>query len=269
MDKITKSMYGIRYFDETAQNDTVIHRLNPLVKLLVSFFYILTSVSFGKYEIVSMIPMAIYPSIVFNLGDIKFLPVLKRSLLVMPLILFVGIFNPILDRETVVIFENVVVSRGVLSYISLIIKSTLSVICGMLLIATTSVDDLAKALGSLHVPKIFIMIFLLTYRYTYVLIEEFSNISTSYFLRAPGQKGIHHNLWGPLLGQLLMRTYDRAQSIYSAMCLRGYRGEYYKVKNTLHINDYVYLILWILFLFMSRFNNVPVVLGNIMTGAFL
>ncbi len=268
MNRITKSMYGIRYFDETAQNDTMIHKLNPLVKLLVSFVYILTAVSFGKYEIVSMIPLAIYPAIVFNLGDIKILPVLKSSLLVMPLILFVGISNPMLDRETVVIFENVVVSRGILSYISLIIKCTLSVICGMLLIATTSVDDLAKALGSMHVPKIFIMTFLLTYRYIYVLIEEFSNISTSYFLRAPGQKGIHYKLWGPLLGQLLMRTYDRAQSIYSAMSLRGYRGKYYTVKNILHINDYLYLILWIVFLFMVRFNNVPVMLGNIMTGAF-
>jgi cobalt/nickel transport system permease protein len=268
MDKISKSMYGIRYMDEAAQNDTVIHRLNPLVKLLVSFIYILTAVSFNKYEIVSMIPMVIYPSIVFNLGDIKFMPILKRSMVVLPLILFVGISNPILDRETVIIFENVIVSRGILSYISLIIKSTLSVICGMLLIATTSIDDIAKALGSIHVPKIFIIIFLLTYRYIYVLIDEFSNISTSYFLRAPGQKGLHHNLWGPLLGQLLMRTYERAQSIYNAMCLRGYSGEYYTSKNILHLNDYVYLILWIIFLFLVRFYNVPVMIGNIMTGAF-
>lgn len=268
MNKITKSMYGLRYFDEIAQNDTVIHKLNPLVKLLASFFYILTAVSFNKYEIVALIPLAIYPSIVFNLGDIKVMPVLKRSLLVLPLIMLVGISNPILDKEAVVIFENMIVSRGILSYISLIIKSTLSVMCGMLVIATTSVDDIAKALGSLHVPKIFIMVFLLTYRYTYVLIEEFSTISTSYFLRAPGQKGIHHNLWGPLLGQLLMRTYDRAQSIYSAMCLRGYQGEYYTAKNIFRINDYVYLILCVVFLLLVRFYNVPVILGNIMTGAF-
>lgn len=268
MTKITKSMYGIRYFDETAQKNTVIHRLNPSVKLLVSLFYILTVVSFGKYEIMSMIPMTIYPVLVFNLGDIEFLPVFKRTILVLPVILLLGISNPILDKETAVIFGHVIVSRGLLSYISLILKSTLSVMCGMLLIATTSVDDLARALGSMHVPKIFIMIFLLTYRYTYVLIEEFSNISTSYSLRAPGQKGINHKLWGTLLGQLLMRTYDRAQSIYSAMCLRGYRGEYYKGENIIHIKDYAYLILWIVFLVLVRFNNVPLIIGSIMTGAF-
>lgn len=268
MIKITESMQGIRYFDEAAQKNSVIHVLNPLVKLLVSLFYIIIAVSFGKYEIVSMIPMVLYPVLVFNLGNIEFLPVFKRSMLVLPFILLIGISNPILDKEAAVIFGNVIVSRGVLSYISLIIKSTLSVMCGMLLIATTSVDDIARALGSMGVPKVFIMTFLLTYRYTYVMIEEFSNISTSYFLRAPGQKGIHHKLWGPLLGQLLMRTYDRAQSIYSAMCMRGYSGEYYTAENILHINDCVYLILWTVFLFLIRIYNVPVILGSIMTGAF-
>lgn len=268
MTRITKSMYELRYFDEAAQKDTVIHRLNPVVKLLVSIFYILAVVSFGKYEIMSMIPMVIYPVLVFNLGDLELLPVFKRSLPVLPVILLLGVSNPVLDRETVTIIGDIVVSKGLLSFTSLIIKGTLSVICGMLLIATTSVDDLSKALGSMHVPKIFIMIFLLTYRYTYVLIEEFSNINTSYSLRAPGQKGIHHKLWGPLLGQLLMRTYDRAQAVYSAMSLRGYRGEHHMGENILNLSDYAYLILWIAFFILIRFNNVPVMLGNIMTGAF-
>ncbi|MEL7649176.1 MAG: cobalt ECF transporter T component CbiQ [Sedimentibacter sp.] len=268
MTKITKSMYELRYFDEAAQKDTVIHRLNSLVKLTVSIFYVLAVVSYGKYEIVSMLPMVIYPVLVFNLGDLEFLQVFKRLLPMLPVILLLGVSNPILDRETVTVIGNIVVSRGLLSFISLIIKGTLTVICGMLLIATTSVDDLAKALGRLHVPKIFIIIFLLTYRYTYVLIEEFSNINTSYSLRAPCQKGIHHRLWGPLLGQLLMRTYDRAQAVYSAMSLRGYRGEYHRGENFTELSDYAYLILWIAFFTMVRFNNVPVMLGNIMTGVF-
>ena len=63
---------------------------------------------------------------------------------------------------------------------------------------------------------------LLTYRYIVLLLQEANRISTAYALRAPGQKGIHFRAWGSLLGQLLLRSMDRAQLVYESMLLRGY-----------------------------------------------
>ena len=268
MTKITNSIYEIRYLDEASQKNSVVHRINPLIKLIITIMYIVSTVSYGKYEIGAMIPLVIYPVIIFNMGDIPLIPVLKRSLLVLPIVLGLGIFNPIIDKEPFIAFSNFYISAGWISYISLIMKSMLSVIAAMLLISTTSIDKLSGAMQRLHVPKVLIMIFLMTYRYIYVLMEEFSSIYTAYALRAPGQKGIHHKLWGPLLGQLLMRTYDRAQMIYSAMILRGYSNNYNKVSDPLRFRDFIYLILWIVFILLSRFCNIPVLIGNIFTGAF-
>lgn len=37
-----------------------------------------------------------------------------------------------------------------------------------------------------------------------------------------GEKGIHFRAWGSLLGQLLLRSVDRAHLVYESMMLRGY-----------------------------------------------
>ena len=41
-----------------------------------------------------------------------------------------------------------------------------------------------------------------------------------------GQKGIHISVWGSFLGQLLLRSMDRAQALYESMELRGFCGEF-------------------------------------------
>jgi len=266
MANITDSIYKIRYLDELSQNDSFIHKLHPLVKLIVSLVYIIITVSYGKYEIMGLIPLILYPILLFNLGDIPFFPILKRSLIVLPVVLGLGAFNPILDKEAITIILNVSISGGWISYASLIIKCFLTVLCALLLISTTGIDKLALAMRNLFVPKIFVMQFLLTYRYISVLLEESGSIWTAYSLRAPKQKGIHYKSWGPLLGQLLIRTYDRAQRIYNGMVLRGFNGEFYEGQMTLHAKDYTYLIVWIVFLTLARLYNIPFLLGSIMTG---
>ena len=67
---------------------------------------------------------------------------------------------------------------------------------------------------------------LLIYRYIVLLLQEGIRIATAYALRAPGQKGIQFRAWGSLLGQLLLRSLDRAQLVYESMQLRGFAGAF-------------------------------------------
>lgn len=265
---INNSIYKIRLLDELSQKNSLVHQLNPLVKLIVTIIFIIITVSFGKYEIIGLLPLLVYPIAIFNAGDVPVTPILKRSLIVLPLIIGFGIFNPIFDLKLIYISSDIVIKAGWISFLSLMIKSYLCVICSLLLISTTSIDNISKALLKLHIPKIIVMNFLFSYRYIYVLLEEVSNIWTAYSLRAPMQKGIDYKVWGPLLGQLLIRTFDRAERIYIAMKLRGFNGEYINgSKDNFKLNDYLYLFFWFLFLLMVKFYNIPVLLGNIFIGA--
>ncbi len=119
----------------------------------------------------------------------------------------------------------------------------------------------------LRVPRIFVLQLLLTYRYISVLMEEVARSLRAYSLRAPEQKGIHRSAWGSLAGQLILRTFDRAQRIYEAMCLRGFTGEYHTGGfGRIRVWDLAYLTGWLLFFATARIYNIPMLIGSLITG---
>lgn len=97
-----------------------------------------------------------------------------------------------------------------------------------------------------------------------VLLKEANKITESYSLRAPNQKGINYKVWGSLIGQLLIRSIDKAENIYESMCLRGYSDKfYYSYKIKYNVKDYIYFIVWIVILGTMRFFPILQVVGNI------
>lgn len=266
MTNVINSIFNMRLLDDLAQKETSIHSIHPLVKLLTTMVYLVVVISFGKYEIGSLLPFVFYPVLIFALAELPVAPILKRILLVEPLIIGIGILNPLFDHHTIVL-GGIVISRGWVTFLSIFIKCGLTVTVSILLIATTGMDRLGAALRMLKVPKIFVLQLLLTYRYIAVLMEEVARMQRSYLLRAPGQKGVHWRVWGPFAGQLLLRTFDRAQRVYQAMNLRGFTGEYNmgdvaKVRG----KDFAYLAVWSFVFIIFRIYNIPMLIGSLFTG---
>ncbi|HBC94953.1 MAG TPA: cobalt ECF transporter T component CbiQ [Pelotomaculum sp.] len=266
MSTIMRSIYDMRLLDDLARKETVIHRIHPLVKLLTTVVYLTVVVSFGKYEIGSLLPLFFYPVMVLALAELPLKPILLRIVLIEPLIIGIGILNPLFDHQ-VVYLGGMALSRGWITFFSIFIKCGLTVTAALLLIATTGMDRLAAALRMLKIPRVFVLQLLLTYRYISVLMEEVSRIVRAYSLRAPGQKGVHRSAWGPLAGQLILRTFDRAQRVYEAMCLRGFTGEYHtgdceKIK----VRDFAYLAGWVSFFAIAKIYNIPMLIGSWLTG---
>ena len=133
-----------------------------------------------------------------------------------------------------------------------------------LLIATTSIDTLCAALRMLHVPDILVTLLLLTYRYIGVMMEEVAVMTEAYSLRAPGQKGIHISAWGSFLGQLLLRSMDRAEALYHSMLLRGFRGEYYYAEvPKCGVSGIGFTVICCLAFVCARWVNLPALLGGL------
>jgi cobalt/nickel transport system permease protein len=266
MSNMMETIFDIRLLDDLARKETVIHRIHPLVKLLTTVIYISVVVSFGRYEITGLLPLLIFPVLVITMAELPFGYLVKRMLLAAPFVLGIGILNPLFDRE-VLIFGGLTFSRGWLTFIAIFLKCFLTVSSALMLIATTGMDKLAAALRMLKVPRLFVLQLLLTYRYVLVLMEDVSLIWRAYSLRAPQQKGIHRSVWGPLMGQLMLRTMERAQRVYQAMCLRGFQGEYNNGGPCrLTVWDAGYLLGWSLFFILMRLFNIPVLIGLLLTG---
>lgn len=266
MANIMNSLYNMRLLDDLALQETVIHRLHPLAKLLTTVSYLTVVVSFGKYEIAGLLPLLLYPVIAFTLAELPVKPILLRILLVSPFIIGIGILNPFFDDQ-VYSLGGWEISRGWITFLSILLKSGLTVTAALLLIATTGMDRLAGALRMLKIPRIFVLQLLLTYRYISVLMEEVARTLRAYSLRAPEQKGIQRSAWGSLAGQLILRTFDRAQRIYEAMCLRGFAGEYHTGGfKEIRVWDLAYFGGWLLFFVAARMYNIPMLIGSLITG---
>lgn len=109
---------------------------------------------------------------------------------------------------------------------ALFFKAGFAVAASYLLIATTTVEEICYALRKLHVPQILVTVLLLIYRYLVLMLKEADRITQAYRLRAPGERGIRKSAWGSLAGQMLLRSMDRAQTVYDSMTLRGFHGEF-------------------------------------------
>lgn len=267
MSKLNNAIHEIHCMDSLASRDQWVNHIHPLVKLVLTIGYIFVLVSFNKYDVAGITGMVVYPIAVFLLADLSFIKSIKRLKVVLPLVCFIGIFNPLFDKHYILI-NGIRVSAGILSMLSLILKGVFSVLASYLLIATTSVDKLCYALRLIHIPKPIVTQFMLMYRYITVLLEEADRIMQAYMLRAPRQKGIHFKAWGSLAGQLLLRSMDRANEVYESMLLRGYHGGYQYLSGQIvfRTTDFVYLLFWAGVFLLFRMCPVVLLAGNLFGG---
>ncbi len=211
--------------DRQAYRDTVIHRLDPRAKILATLGFILTVASFPKYETASLTPLFVFPAAMIVLGDLPPGLVVRRTLVVLPLAVAIGFFNPFLDRQPVSLPFGLVLARGWLSFASIILRFLLSVSAGLILVATTSFPNLCRGLTKMRVPRVLVTQLLFLYRYLFILVEEGLRMKRARDLRSPGRRRLHWRLAAHVLGALFIRTVDRAERIYQAMNARGFNGE--------------------------------------------
>jgi len=251
--------------DELAAASSPIHDRCPLSKLVTTVIYILVVISFGKYELAALSVMVLYPALLFALSGIPVRTCFYKLRFVLPLVLAVGLFNPIFDRAPRLMLGPLAVSGGVLSMATLMLKGVLCLTASFLLAATTGIDALCAALRRLHVPPLIVTLLLLTYRYVAVMTEELSVMTQAYHLRAPGQKGIRFDAWGSFLGQLLLRSMDRAQELYESMRLRGFDGRFYYAHSPrCTVSDALFAAVSVGFFALARACNVAQLLGTLL-----
>ncbi len=245
MGRISDAITDLHKMDMEAGKEGWLQGVHPLPKLSVTLLFIALTVSFGKYDLSGLLKMGIYLIVLFVIGDLSVRLLLKRMKLVLVFICLMGIANPFFDREAVFSAGAFVVTGGMISAVTLMLKGIFAVSASYLLMVTTSMEDICYALRKLHIPKMFVTILMLVYRYIIVSLKEMERMTDAYMLRAPGQKGISYKAWGTFVGQLLLRSMDRAQTVYDSMRLRGYNGEFYlRCKKHAGGSDYLYVVAW-------------------------
>ena len=263
MNKMQKALHELAEMDELAARSSPIHALHPAAKLIATIAYILVTLSFDKYDLGGLVPMLLWPVLLFQLSGIEVRSCFYKLRIVLPLVMAVGLFNPFFDKTVALRLGALAVTGGVVSMLTLMLKGLYCLMASFLLMATTPIDLLCAALRQLHVPKLLVTLLLLTYRYVGVMTEELAIMTDAYHLRAPGQKGVHVSAWGSFLGQLLLRSMDRAQDLYASMLLRGYHQHFhYAPIKPFRSRDALYVIGCVLAFALLRCVKVAQLLGG-------
>ncbi len=265
MSKLGNALAKIRTLEELAGNNTAIHRLHPMAKLITTFAYLFAVISFEKYDLSGLIPFTLYPVIMMSLSETPYRPLLARLLVALPFSFFAALSNVFLERTVAFEYAGISVSFGLISFVSVIVKTMLTVMAVLILAATTPMEKTAHELIRLKVPKIFVIQLMLTYRYIGALIEETGNMIMSYHMRSPRQKGIELGHAGTFVGQLILRSFDKAERIYYAMKCRGFDGEYGAAASGPAASaDWIFTVGMIVVFTAMRLVNISIVLGDIM-----
>lgn len=265
---IDAAFLDFKQLDLLALRQTAVHRLDPRAKLLTTLCFIVCVVSFDKYEISAMLPFLIYPAVLMAAGQLPFGYILRKILLVIPFALLIGLFNPIFDRQVVMQIGSLDIWGGWLSCCSIVMRAVLTTTVAIILVATTGFPALCEALEKFKLPKIFIMQLLFLYRYIFVLTDEGVRIARARQLRACGRRSFDVRHFGSLTGQLLLRTWERAERIHMAMLARGFSGEVKSARRQIPCagRDIAFTGFWIILFILLRTHNASQLLGSLIMG---
>lgn len=222
MSDISARIRELHALENLSAGKTAIHRMHPFAKLISAFVFIVFVASFGRYDFTRLAPYLFYPFIMMALAELPYKLLLSRVLIALPFCLFAGVSNVFFDRAAAFTAFGIVVSAGVLSLATILLKMYLCVMAALLLVATTPLTELMAQLRRLRVPMVFVMVFEMTFRYIGVLLEEARSMATAYKLRSGDKKALEMKHMGPFVGQLMLRGFDRAERVHGAMRCRGF-----------------------------------------------
>ena len=110
----------------------------------------------------------------------------------------------------------------------LILKTLAIVTLALVLLGTSALHTTLAAARCLYVPELFVQLALMSYRYTFVIAEEFDRIRTALRVRGFRNRADRHS-WrtvGQVTGTLLVRGMERAERVGQAMRCRGFDGRF-------------------------------------------
>lgn len=123
---------------------------------------------------------------------------------------------------------------GLIRFLSIILKSWLSIMAAILLTSTTSFQELMRGLRQLGIPQMIVALLSLMWRYLSLMVDEALTLMKARNCRSGKADNKHRvggTIWwrgmvtGKMAGNLLIRSFERSERVYAAMAARGYNGQ--------------------------------------------
>ena len=231
--------------DETfSHGNSLLHKRAPKVKIIAAATFIAV-VAISKSFVV--VAMALCIAIILQLfARLDPLAVAKRLLAVNTFTLFLGLTLPLTygGEDFVQLGPLSLSVDGLWLTLLITLKTNTMVLSLIALLGTSTIANLGHALETLHVPKRLCFLLLFSYRYVFVIHQEYQKLSRAAAMRCfvPATTVHTYRTVGYLFGMTLVKSWNRATRIHQAMLLRGFNGQLIPLdRQAVDKNDYIFL----------------------------
>ena len=218
------------------QTESVIHRLDPRVKLAGTLLFIISLFFFRNF--IGYLVAALFLALVIGLSHVPFRFMVKGMRAVVFLLLITVVFNLFLTpgEALVSIWKLTITKEGLATAVTMAVRLTMLIIGSSIMTLTTTpnnlTDGLEKGLRPLKLFKVPVhevaMMMSIALRFIPILLEETDKIMKAQIARGAdfesGNLIRRAKALVPLLVPLFISAFRRANDLAMAMEARCYRG---------------------------------------------
>ena len=212
-----------------AIGNSFIHRLDPRFRLIsAGVFSIVVALSRDFQTLTAAVPISFLWVI---LAQLPAREIIKRIILVNSFIVLLWLVLPLTFQgpDASALGPLRIYSAGVTMAAQITLKSNAILLALIALVATMNLSVLGNALNRLQVPDKIVHLLLMTYRYVFLIEQEYQRLIRTAQIRGfqPGTNLHTYKTYASIIGMLLVRSTIRADRVYKAMLCRGFKRKFY------------------------------------------
>ncbi len=211
-----------------AEGGTTLHRMNAAAKVVAAIVLVLPTATTDSFLVA-----AGFGILSLALATIARLPVtrvIRRLILVNTFTLFLLLTLPLTyGGEQSVLFSLIPVSiEGARLALLIALKTNTILVAMIALLNTSHVAALGYGLEKLKFPLRLCYLILFTYRYIFVIEQEYRRLLRAARMRcfSPSTTIHTYRTFGYLFGMTLVKSWEQAHRVHQAMILRGFNGRF-------------------------------------------
>ena len=215
-----------------AIGSSIIHRLDPRIRVGYTIVYAFVVALSYRF---SVLAAALMLSVILVLiSQVSLKEVSKRLIAVNALIFLLWVIMPFtFGGELLARMGSLSIYRpGVTLAAQITLKSNAILLAFIALMATMPFATLGYALHRLRAPQKIVQLLLMTYRYIFVIENEYQRLIRAAKIRGfrPGTNINTYRTFAYIIGMLFVRSAARADRVHQAMLCRGFRGRFYSLQ---------------------------------------
>lgn len=212
-----------------AFGNSFVHQLDPRIRLMTACVYSIVVALSRNFQVLTAAVLISF--VLVMLAQLSAREIIKRIIVVNSFTALLWLVLPLTFHGAIALTLGplTIYNAGIVMAAQITLKSNAILLALVALVTTMNFSILGYALNWLHVSDKIVHLLLMTYRYVFVIDQEYQRLIRAARIRGfqPGTNLHTYKTYAYLVGMLLVRSTVRADRVYKAMLCRGFKRKFY------------------------------------------